>query len=76
MDPRGRNWHQGDELGDCDGNSWGTGAIRNNEDGTSLAGQGLGLQASTAGGVGSTPGQGTKIPHILWHGQKINKQKY
>ena len=50
MDPRGRNWHQGDELGDCDGNSWGTGAIRNNEDGTSLAGQGLGLQASTAGG--------------------------
>ena len=44
MNPRGRNWHQGDELGDCDSNSWGTGAIRNREDRDSLADQWLGLQ--------------------------------
>ena len=73
MNPRGRNWHQGDELGDGDSNSWGTGAIRNSEDRDSLAGQWLGLQASTAGGVGSIPGQGAKIPHILWHAHKIYK---
>ena len=30
--------------------------------GTSLAVQWLGLHASTAGGMGSIPGQGTKIP--------------
>ena len=44
--------------------------------------QWLGLCASTAGGMGSIPGQGTKIPHAVWHGQKQNqdqkqtKQKY
>ena len=43
--------------------------------GTSLAVQWLRLCASTAGGVGSIPGWGTKIPHAVCHGQtmKINK---
>lgn len=31
-------------------------------EGTSLVVQWLGFQASTAGGLGSMPGQGTKIP--------------
>ena len=31
--------------------------------GTSLAVQGLRLHSSTAWGVGSIPGQGTKMPH-------------
>ena len=30
----------------------------------------LGLQASTAGGLGSIPILGTKIPHVAWWGQK------
>ena len=38
--------------------------------------QWLGLCASPAGGVGSIPGQETKIPHAVWHSQKQNKQKY
>ena len=38
--------------------------------GTSLAVQWLGLRASTAGGTGSIPGQGTKIPHAVWCSQK------
>ena len=38
--------------------------------GTSLAVQWLRLQASTSGGAGSIPGQGTKIPHAPWHGRK------
>ena len=32
--------------------------------------QELRLHASTAGGVGSIPGRGTKILHATWHGQK------
>ena len=44
--------------------------------GTSLAVQWLGLHASTAGGVGSIPGQGTKIPHASQCGQKKKKKKY
>ena len=36
----------------------------------SLVVQWLGLHASTAGGTGSVPGQGTKIPHAAWQGQK------
>ena len=40
---------------------------------TSLAVQWLGLHASTAGGVGSIPGQGTEIPQAAWHGQKSKK---
>ena len=35
----------------------------------------LRLQASTAGGVGSIPGQGTKIPHDTWLSQKKKKKK-
>ena len=38
--------------------------------GTSLVVQWLRLRASTAGGTGSIPGQGTKIPHAVPHGQK------
>ena len=41
--------------------------------GTSLAVQWLRLRASTAGGMGSIPGQGTKIPHAALHGQKKEK---
>ena len=37
--------------------------------------QWLRLQASTAGGVGSIPGQKTKIPHAAQSSQKQNKQK-
>ena len=36
--------------------------------------QWLGLCASSAGGMGSIPGWGTKIPHATWHGQKTKKQ--
>ena len=32
--------------------------------------QWLRLRAPNAGGTGSIPGQGTKIPHASWHGQK------
>ena len=28
------------------------------------------IRASTAGGMGSSPGGGTKILHVSWHGQK------
>ena len=42
--------------------------------GNSLAVQWLGLRASTAGGMGSIPGWGTKIPQAPRHGQKT-KQK-
>ena len=43
--------------------------------GTSLVVQWLRLHASNAGTVGSIPGQGTKIPYAVWHGQKIKKKK-
>ena len=43
--------------------------------GTSLAVQWLGLHASNAGGVGSVPGRGTKIPHAAQHGQKFILKK-
>ena len=39
--------------------------------GNSLAVQWLGLGAFTAMGLGSIPGQGTKIPQAVQHGQKI-----
>ena len=39
--------------------------------GTSLVVQWLGIHASNAGGIDWIPGQGTKIPHATWHGQKI-----
>ena len=38
--------------------------------GTSLVFQWLRLCTSTAGGMGSIPGQGTKIPHSAWCSQK------
>ena len=37
--------------------------------GTSLVVQWLNLHDSTAGGTGSNPRWGTKIPHTAWHGQ-------
>ena len=40
--------------------------------GTFLAVQRLGCCTFTAGGMGSIPGQGTKILHAAWRG-KINK---
>ena len=44
--------------------------------GTSLAVQWLRHLASTAGGEGSIPGRGAKIPHASWpKNQNIKKQK-
>ena len=40
---------------------------------TSLVVKWLRLCASNARDTGSTPGQGTKIPHATQQGQKINK---
>ena len=44
----------------------------NIEPGTFLVVQWLRLHAPTLGGVGSIPGQGTKILHAVQHGQKPN----
>ena len=44
--------------------------------GTSLVVQWLRLQTSIAGGMGSIPGLGIKIPHAIWHGQKKRKNHY
>ena len=41
---------------------------------TPLVVQWLGLHTSTAGGVGSIPGQGTKVQHAAWRGQNVKKQ--
>ena len=41
--------------------------------GTSLAVQWLRLRDSSAGGTGSIPGWGTKIPRAAWCGQKDKK---
>ena len=43
--------------------------------GTFLAVQWLRFYASSSGGTGSVPGQGTKIPHATQHGKK-KKKKY
>ena len=43
--------------------------------GTSRPVQWLRLLAANVGGTGSTPGQGTKIPHAVWLSQKIKKKK-
>ena len=43
--------------------------------GTSLEVQWLRHQTSTAGGVGSIPGLGTKILHATWCNQNIYKKK-
>ena len=37
--------------------------------------QWLRLHAANAGGTGSIPGGGTKIPHAAWCGQKVKKKK-
>ena len=37
--------------------------------GNSLVVQWLGLSTFTAEGLGSIPGQGTKIPQAAWHGR-------
>ena len=44
--------------------------------GNSLAVQGLGLHASTAGSRGQIPGQGIKIPHATQHGQKKENENF
>ena len=44
-------------------------------DETSLVVQWLRLCSSTSGGLGSIPGQGTKISHATWHGQKKKKEE-
>ena len=41
--------------------------------GTSLAVQGLRFSASSARGVSSVPGQGTKMPDAAWCGKKTTK---
>ena len=41
--------------------------------GTSLAVQWLRLQVSTAGGMGSICGQGSRIPHATLHNQQKKK---
>ena len=41
---------------------------------TSLEVQRLGLHASTAGGMGSIPSQGTKIPQVMWCGQIVFRE--
>ena len=41
----------------------------------SLVVQWLGLRASTAGGMDSIPGWGTKILHTVQHGKKKKKKK-
>ena len=52
------------------------GSLKSGYAGTSLAVQWLRLCASTVAGMGSIPGQGTKIPRAMHvHGQKTNKQK-
>ena len=43
--------------------------------GNSLAVQWSGLGTFTAEGLGSIPGQGTKIPQAMWCGQNKTKQK-
>ena len=45
------------------------GILQKYKAGTSLAVQWLGLWASTAGGMGSIPGQGTKFPQAARQGQ-------
>ena len=43
--------------------------------GTSLVVQGLGLCNSNAGGTGSIPGQGTKIPQAAYSQKKEKKKE-
>ena len=50
---------------------WVTRAVRSEVLGTSLAVRWFRLCASTAEGMGSIPGRGTKIPHATQCGQKL-----
>ena len=43
--------------------------------GTLLAVQWLRPHAPNAGSLGSIPDWGTKIPHVMWRGQKKKKQE-
>ena len=54
-----------------DRNKW----LHDDGEGTSLVVWGLRLYTSNAGPMGSTPGQGVKIPCAMWLGQKINLKK-
>ena len=54
---------------------WPSRATRSHRRGTSLVVQLLTLCTSTAQGVGSIPGWGTKTPHVTGHGQKIKQNK-
>ena len=45
-------------------------AILKSFSGTSLVVQWLRLHTSNAGGRGSVPGQGIKIPHATWYSKK------
>ena len=47
----------------------------NRRDGVSLVLQWLRLQTSKTGGLSSIPGQGTKIPHVVWCKQKVKIKK-
>ena len=49
--------------------------LKNKMLGTSLEIQWLRLCTSTAGGTGSIPDGGTKIPYAAWHGQGEKKKK-
>ena len=44
------------------------------EEGTSLVVQWIRLQASNSGGMGSIPGQGTKILHAVFHSEKFKNK--
>ena len=70
--PAERGWTQG-KAGDVswrDGSGSGGGQEATTFSGTSLAAQWLRLCVSNAGGMGSIPGRGTKIPYTLCHSQK------
>ena len=51
------------------------GDIIKHETGTSLVAQWLRLHSANAGGMGSIPSQGTKIPHTMQHSQKIERKE-
>ena len=48
-------------------------SIASKQDGIPLVVLWLRFHASNAGGKDSIPGQGTKIPQAVWHGQKKKK---
>lgn len=63
------------ELESHFGNQNNKNSAKKHEAGTSLVFQWLELLISNAGGRGSIPGRGTRIPHTAWHGQNIKKKK-